>query len=183
MRLKHKQSHIDKLRTERQVHVFCFHRYLHCCIGDLGREVCMIVLWHDVDVIKKNAKHKNFQVQRLSFLQETATIELLSLLLNSSENRVCLNIQIKVQVIVHRSQKSKQHRDVASEKTWVDFYLAIILIQFKKTQIVARTPAGHWRNRKFMNRGCGWLGFLHYNPFLCLCFRETICSSLCVKSR
>ena len=117
VRLKHKQSHIDKLRIEHPVHVFYFHRYLHCCIGDLGREMYMIELWRDVDVIIKSAKHKNFQVQRLCYLQETATIELLPLLLNSSENRVCLNNNSKVERNVHRSQKSKQHGDFASEKT------------------------------------------------------------------
>jgi len=118
VRLKHKQSHVDKLRIEHPVHVFYFHRYFYCCIGDLGSEVCMIELWRgDVDVIIKSAKHKNFQVQRLCYLQETATIELLPLLLNSSENRVCLNNNSKVERNVHRSQKSKQHGDVASEKT------------------------------------------------------------------
>jgi len=77
----------------------------------------MIELRRDIDVIKKSANHKNFQVQRLCYLQETATIELLPLLLNSSENRVFLNNNLQVQRNVHRSQKSKQHGDVASEKT------------------------------------------------------------------
>jgi len=68
LRLKHKQSNIDQLRIEHPVHVFCFHRYLHCCIGDLGREVSVKELRRDVDIIKKSAKHKNFQVQRLRYL-------------------------------------------------------------------------------------------------------------------
>jgi len=83
-RLKHTQSHVDQPRTEHPVHVFDFHRYLLSCAGDLGRAWSVYdraSAW--CDVVRWSAKHKNVQVQRICYLQESEKSELLPLLWNS----------------------------------------------------------------------------------------------------